>query len=200
MFENIFADSGSLTTAQQYERNSNAAASLQGAGAITSAIGAWGVAKSQKYALGAQATINGINAHLAELSAQSAMLAGQRQASGVLLRTGELKGTQRATMAANGIDISEAKGTSQDIQNSTDFMGQTDANTLNANAVARAWGFRTEATNYTNQATMTRAQGEAINPALAAGTSLLGSAGGIASSWYYRKMLPSAGGSPTIGV
>jgi hypothetical protein len=180
--------------------NQNTVVGMQAAGAISSAIGAWGVAKAQKYALGAQADIAATNAHLAELSAQSAMLAGQRQASNVLLRTGELKSTQRATMAANGIDISEAKGTSQDIVNSTDFMGQTDANTINANAVSRAWGFRTEETNYTNQAIMTRAQTQAINPAMAAGTSLLGSSGSVASSWYYRKMLPSAGGSPTIGV
>lgn len=173
MFENLFTQDTIM--------------GFQVGGGLSSAIGSYYAAKGQQYGLEAQAKINEINAHLAELSAQSAMIAGQKQASNQLLKTGQLKSSQRASMAANGIDISETKGTSQDVLNSTDFMGQTDANNIESAAIMRAWGYRTEATNYTNAAIMARGQKDAISPGMQATSSLLTSAGPIASSWYTRK-------------
>ncbi|MDR0380357.1 MAG: hypothetical protein LBI62_10540 [Candidatus Accumulibacter sp.] len=63
-------------------------------------------------------------------------------------------------------------------------MKTLDANTLIANAVRNAWGYRAQATNYQNEALMARAQAKGISPDRSAMSSLLGSAGRVASSWY----------------
>ena len=47
-----------------------------------------------------------------------------------------------------------------------------------------AWGMRTQATNYQNEALAARATAGAINPGMSAASSLLTSAGHVASSWY----------------
>lgn len=67
---------------------------------------------------------------------------------------------------------------------STDVLGAIDANTANANAVRAAWGYRTQATNYANDALNKRAADGAISPFLSGASSLLGGAGQVASSWY----------------
>ena len=46
---------------------------------------------------------------------------------------------------------------------------------------------RMQATNQRSQAAMARANASAINPAMAFGTSLIGSAGNVAESWYRFK-------------
>lgn len=161
-----------------------AAASLSGqlTGMATSAIGSYFSAGAQKATLQGQADIADINAQIAELGAQQELLKGQRQVGAITLKAGQLKASQRAAMAANGIDL--GVGSAAEIQASTDLMKEIDANTLTANAVRDAWGFRTQAVNFQNEALMKRAGAAGISPGMAAGTSLLGSAGTVASNWY----------------
>jgi hypothetical protein len=59
-----------------------------------------------------------------------------------------------------------------------------DANTIAANAVQSAWGYRTQAVNYKNDALMSRATASGISPGLNAASTLLGEAGQVASTWY----------------
>jgi hypothetical protein len=158
-----------------------------GAGALTSALGAQQKAQGQKTALEGQAYMNDINARMAELSAQSSLLQGQRQEASIYLKRGQIKSSQRAALSANGIDLTSA--TAQNIMTSTDVMGQIDANTVNANAVRQAWGYRTEGTNYTNQALGQRATSSSINPDLNFATSLLGSSTSAAKDWYMLNKL-----------
>jgi len=159
---------------------------MQGAGAASSAVGSYYSAQSQKTALGLQANLSDINARMSESAAQATLLTGQREEQRSDIATANLKGTQRASMAANGIDLGE--GTANQILTTTDVMGQVDANTIQANAVRSAWGYRTQAANQTNQANMSRASASAISPLTSATTSLLGSAGSVASNWYlYNK-------------
>ncbi len=161
-----------------------AAASLtaQGAGAASSAVGAYYSAKSTKASLNLQADLADINARMSESAAQSTLLTGQRQEQQSRIATANLKGTQRASMAANGIDLGE--GTAAQVLTSTDVLGEVDANTIQANAVRAAWGQRAQGVNQTNQALMSRASADTINPTTASFTSLLGSAGSVATSWY----------------
>ena len=155
-------------------------------GMATSAIGSYFSAGAQKAALQGQAAIADTNARIAELGAQSALNQGQQQVGALTRRAGQLKGTQRATMAANGIDLGE--GNAAEIQASTDIMKEIDKNTVEANAVRSAWGYRTQAVNFQNEALMKRAGADSISPMSAMATSLLGSAGGVAGSWYqWRK-------------
>ena len=81
-------------------------------------------------------------------------------------------------MAANGVALDS--GTPNAVLTSTDVMGEIDANTIEQNALAQAWGYRT-------QAGMDRARANAINPGMSAATTLLGSATQVASTWYGMK-------------
>ena len=158
------------------------ALALQGAGAAASTVGSYFAAQSQKNALGAQADVADINARMAESTAQSALYQGQQQEISARLKTGQLKSSQRTAMAANGIDL--GSGTATNILTSTDTMGEIDANTIAANAVRSAFGYRTQATNFQNDALMKRANASGISPIASAASSLLTSAGQVASSWY----------------
>ncbi len=161
-----------------------ATASLIGqvGGAASSAIGSYYSAATQKAALKGQAEIVAINARIAELGAQSALNQGQQQVGALTLKAGQLKSSQRAAMAANGVDL--GVGNAAEIQASTDIMKEIDANTLTANAVRSAWGYRTQAVNFENEALTKRATAGAISPFGSAAGSLLGSAASVAGSWY----------------
>lgn len=151
-------------------------------GAATSAIGSYFGAATQKAVLNGQAAVADSNARIAELGAQSALNQGQRQVGALTLKAGQLKSSQRAAMAANGVDL--GTGNAAEIQASTDIMKEIDANTLTANAVQSAWGYRTQAMNFQNEAMTRRASASALSPGMAAASSMLGSAGSVASSWY----------------
>lgn len=159
-----------------------AALVMQGAGAGSQALGAYFGAQSQKTQLAGQADIADINARMLEGSAQQTLLTGQREEQKAMLATAQLKGRERAALAANGVDL--GAGSAANVLTSTDTLGEIDANTINANAVRSAWGYRVQATNQTNQAAQDRAAANAINPNAAAMGSLLTSAGQVASSWY----------------
>jgi hypothetical protein len=179
--------------------NATAAMTLQGAGAASSAVGAYYGAQSQKQSMNLSADMADINARMSESAAQATLLTGQRQEQQSRLATANLKSTQRAGLAANGVDL--GVGSAANILTTTDVMGEIDANTIQANAVRSAWGYRTQAVNQTNQALMSRASAGAISPVMAASTSLLGSASAVAPSWYqYSKNGNSNVSSPGDGL
>lgn len=173
--------------------NAAAAMTMQGAGAASSAVGAYYGAQSQKSSLNLSADMADINARMSESAAQATLLTGQREEQKSQLATANLKGTQRAGLAANGVDL--GVGSANQILTTTDVMGEVDANTIHANAVRNAWGYRTQAVNQSNQALMSRAAAGAISPTMSAVTSLLGSAGSVASSWYSYGKAGSFGSS-----
>lgn len=154
-------------------------------GAISSAYGAYSQMRSTRLQLQLQADLSAINARLSESTAQSTLLAGQQQEQNARLKTAALKGSQRASMAANGLDL--GSDTATNVLTTTDVMGEIDANTIHANAVRAAWGYRTQAVNAQNTARMSSANSEGMSSASAAASSLLGSAGTVASSFYMRN-------------
>lgn len=154
----------------------------QGAGAGLSAVGAYGSAASQKSGLRYEAQVAGLNAGLAERQAQIALEQGQYQVDQLRRATAGLKGSQTATMAARGLDLTS--GTPAEILAGTDFMGEIDVQQAQINAVREAWGYRTQKTNLENEARTKRANASAISPGMAAATSLLGSATSMAGSFY----------------
>lgn len=95
------------------------------------------------------------NAQIAELGAQSALLQGEKEVGTLTLKAGQLKATQRAAMAANGIDLGE--GNAVDVLASTEIMKDIDKEQITANAIRTAWGYRTQGVAATidgkNQAT-----------------------------------------------
>lgn len=155
---------------------------LQAYGAISSAIGTYYSSKAQKEDLSFQARMAEINARQAEASAQSALLAGQREEQKAKLATANVKSQQRAGMAANGVDL--GVGSAVNVLSSTDLIGEVDANTIKANAIASAWGYRTQGANYAGQAARSSSAARAVSPMANAGTSLIDGASRVAGSWY----------------
>ena len=157
----------------------------QAAGAASSTVGGFYAAQSQRSQLGLQADLAEINARTMERQAQGALAAGQREVQRTQLGAAQLKGRQRAAIAANGVALDS--GSPQNVLTTTDLMGEIDANTIDANAIGTAWGYRMQGVNDRNQAAMARRQAGAINPLMSAASTLLGSAGSVASSWYRFK-------------
>lgn len=151
-------------------------------GGVTSAIGNYYSSATQKINLQGAAGIADTNARIAELGAQSALYQGQQQVGALTMRAGQIKSSQRAAMAANGIDL--GVGNAAEVQASTDIMKEIDANTLTSNAVRSAWGYRTQAVNYQNEAITKRGAAGSISPGGSAFSSMLGSAGSVAGPWY----------------
>lgn len=151
-------------------------------GAVASVFGSYFGAKSQKASLKAQAAIAESNARIAELGAQSELLRGDAEVGQLTLRAGQIKSAQRTAMSANGVDL--GVGNAAEVQASTEIMKEIDKNTITANAVRSAWGYRTQATNFQNEAIVKRGTASGISPIGSAGSTLLGSATNVASNWY----------------
>lgn len=162
-----------------------AAMYMKGAGAINSVVGGYYSAASQKSSLDLQADLDEINARISERAAQGELLRGEREYQASRLRTAALKSRQRVAMAANGVDLSE--GTAVNVLASTDYIGEVDANEIRANAVKAAWGYRTQAANSLNSATIRRASASGINPTMSAFSNALVAGADLATSYRSLK-------------
>ncbi len=170
-----------------------------GIGAIGSAIGTYQQSKSLRSQLRYQAAIAEINQRLSESSAQQAMQQGHQQVAATTMRYGAVKSSQRAAMAANGVDL--GVGSAAEVQASTDILKDIDKNTIEANAIRQAFGYRTQGTGFANQALMDRTSASSISPASSGFSTLLGSATKVAGSWYMLDKvgaLPAAGGGEAL--
>lgn len=170
---------------------------MQVGGAVSSALGAYASVQGQKNSMRTRALIDDINASTAEQSARSALQAGQREVQRSQIATANLKGTQQATFAANGVDLGE--GSAARVLTDTDVMGAIDKNTIAANAVRAAWGYRTQGVSSRIDGVMNRSAADAMNPALSGATSMLGSAGQVASNWYAMNKSGAFSGAPAFG-
>lgn len=158
------------------------AVALMGAGVASNTVGSYWSAKNTKITLEGQAALADINARISELGAQQELINGQRQVAQLTMQAGRLKSSQRTAMAANGIDLGE--GNAAEIQASTDLMKEIDKETVHANAVRSAWGYRTQGMNYQNEATVKRGSASGIDPGMTAFGSMLSNSGQVASTWY----------------
>jgi hypothetical protein len=148
--------------------NPQAALAMQAAGSINQTVGAYYSARAQRSTLR-------FEADMADRQAGQVIRAGQREEQRTRLATAQIKGRQRAAIARGGVDLGE--GTAAQVLTSTDVLGEIDADTVRANAVASAWGYRTDAINK-------RAAASTISPGMSALTTALGSGQQVASSWY----------------
>lgn len=158
---------------------------LQAAGGFMSVMGALGSAWGSKIALDGQAELARINAQIMETNARGTLQAGAREVQRSQLATSQLKGRQRAGMAAHGVDLGE--GSAARVLTDTDVMGEIDANTIAANAVRSAWGYRTQSVNFQNEAIQKSSAADSMAPWMSAGGMLMDKAGSVAQSWYQLK-------------
>lgn len=160
------------------------------AGAASNAVGAYAGAKTSKRVGEYQSKVAAYNAQMDEYRAGDAISRGQTAVATQRLKTADIKGSQRARLAARGVALDE--GSAFNILADTDFMGELDANTIGLNAEREAWALRSQAAMGRTNAQALRAHADAINPTQAAFSSLLSSGGSVASSWY--RLNPGGGG------
>jgi hypothetical protein len=183
---------------------------MMGAGMASSAIGASTAASGQKSQLQYQAAMGSINAAMAEsdasilelnasitdAQADQAIAQGQREQQKLRLGAAQLKGRQRASLAANGVDL--GVGSAARVLATTDYMTEVDAGEIRANAARAAFGYKVQGVNQKFAAMSARVQGanykagsafasataSGISPLASGVGSLLGSAGSVAPSVY----------------
>jgi hypothetical protein len=155
------------------------AISLVGAG--VSALGSYQQAQAAKSAAKYDAAVAASNAKVAEFKAQDAQDRAQLEAENLGRQQAALRGKQRASIAANGIDLSS--GTATSLTDAADFYGLQDQRTVAEGGVREAWGYRTQGAGYQAEAQMHRAKASSISPFGSLATSLLGSAGSLADRW-----------------
>lgn len=154
-------------------------------GGISSGFGTYFAAKSAKSNLRFQADMAALNARLAEKNAQAILQAGEQAIGTVTMRAGKVKSSQRAGQGARGIAIGE--GSAAEEIATTDLMKETDAYTINANAVRQAASARMQAVNYQNESLLRGTTADSISLFATMIPSLLDSATTVASSWYQNR-------------
>jgi len=155
---------------------------ISAVGAISSSQAASSQTAATQQAENMQAQTQQNNATIANWDAEDAITQGALKAQQSMQNTASLASTQRATMAANGLDLTQ--GTPANILASTKYQGELDANTIQANAARQAWGYANQAVNATNNAQILTSSANQLSSSRAGFTSLLGGAGSVASNWY----------------
>lgn len=181
-------------------------------GAYTNAVGAKQSARSNQLNLQGQAIIADANSKMALMAGASAAGAATA-AAGVaasnakaqaednvvkLTKKGaQVKSSQRASMAARGLDLSE--GTPVEVQASTDTVMWDEIDSVRADAARAAWGYsangsaqaasimagaQAQAFNYSMEAGSARGSAGSISPNASFTSSLLSGAGQVARQWY----------------
>ena len=92
------------------------------------------------------------NASAAERQAADAVSRGATDSQRQLTATKGLIGSQRAALAAQGIEVDS--GSALDVQTDSQTLGELDALTIRNNAAREAFGFTTQASNYRQQGNM----------------------------------------------
>ena len=155
------------------------------ASAAMSAYGAYQGAQAQRDMAKYNEAVARNNATMAEYQAQDAISRGNAAAEEHSRKVAALVGTQRNSMAARGLDISE--GTPLDIVSDTETLGSIDQRTIKTNAEKEAWSARVQSGNYANQAGMYKLQAENTSPLMVGAGSLLSGAASVADKWYRDK-------------
>lgn len=132
-----------------------------------------------------EAGLAGINARLAALAAQSVLEQGRKEAQFVKIKGAGVKAQQRTAYAKAGVDVSS--GTAATTQAATDFITESDAEAVRANAARSAFGYRTQQTSSTLEQNSLLSEARAISPGAAGASGLLTRAGIYADKWYARK-------------
>lgn len=175
----------------------NIGSGLQIAGVIGQTLGAYKKSSGEQNAYEFQSKVAKKNAAIAEVQAKDAMLRGENAEQVTRTKTANLKGTQRASLAARGIDLGE--GSALNILTDTDFMGERDALLVHDNANKEVWGLRNTAQNYTDNAMLLDWRAQQQSPAGDAFGTLLTGAGRVASSWYALRNRTTGTSSGTAG-
>ena len=114
------------------------------------------------------------NAAMEREAARDSIMRGRDEARDFYRRVGQVKGEQRAAMAANGIDT--GFGTAGAVQDDTQMLADEDAASLYKNIGERTRGFDINAANFVaeGRAAKQRGRNAMLNSVFEAGSSLMG--------------------------
>jgi hypothetical protein len=123
-----------------------AAAAISGGSALVGGI-------NQASALRAQGdyakSVADFNSELSDIQEKDAIDRGDKEANDISKEGNQLIGSQRASIAAQGISVDT--GSAEEIQTDTRRQANMNAITRRNNARREAWGFKVQAQNYTSQ-------------------------------------------------
>lgn len=168
----------------------------QAAGALSSFAGSFYSNRSAKRQAEFQAFMSEMNAKNSERKAQNVLRNAEKEKAAHTLASGRLKASQRAAFAANGLDLNA--GSAVEIMADTDIMKEIDAQQIEANAIAQAWGYRMDGVNSKNDAVFARASTAGSGAEVF--RTLLTGAAGVAQSWYKLKGSGVIGGNKQEGA
>lgn len=156
---------------------------LGGLGAVTSAVGAIGTGEAQSQAAAYQAQVARNNATIASQNAEYATRAGQEKATEASLQARAQLGGVRAAEAANNIDVNT--GTAADVQTGVAEGGELNTQQTVADAALKAYGYRTQATNFVAQSQLEeqQSQSDATAGFITGGGDLLSGASSLGFKW-----------------
>jgi len=126
---------------------------------IASGVSMYGTMQSadaQSASAAYQAQVARNNQTIAEQNAQSAEDVGLVQEQEQRQKTASLIGTQRAALAAAGLDPNS--GSPLDLQSDSARLGELDAQTIGHNTALEAYNYQTQAGNFAAQAQLADAQ------------------------------------------
>ena len=152
--------------------------------ALGQAHTAYTSARIQASNLAAQSRISADNAKLAQVGVEQAFRRGEAEISQLTRKAALVKAQQRTAFAARGVAL--GVGNTAEVMASTDISKEADKMTVEANALAAAWGYRRRAimaeAQSKAQAEMARAYRSSAPWAAAA--SLINSAAQISGSYF----------------
>lgn len=146
--------------------------------AVATAYSVYAQSQANKAAAEYQAAIQENNAKIARWQAEDAMERGLREEAAKRLQTARMLASQRATMAARGLDLDE--GSPFDVLVGTAYIGELDALTIRDNAAKEAWAIRERGKGFTSEAELYRMKAANEKPLFSAAGSLLTSATEVA--------------------
>jgi hypothetical protein len=148
-------------------------------------------------ALAAGASAAGAATAAAGVAASNARAKAEDDVVKLMKKGAQVKGSQRASMAARGLDMSE--GTPVEIQASTDTVMWDEIDSVRADAARAAWGYeasgsaqaasimagaQAQSFNYSMEAGAARGSAKSTSPNSAFSSSLLSGAAQVAGKWY----------------
>lgn len=133
----------------------------QGIASVFNAFSAKSVTKYNNAVAQAQADIARINARSMEMAYNQRLFAAESEYQRESMAAGRTKARQKTVLAANGVAVGE--GSAAEIQASTDIIKQIDLNRIEKNAKTEAWGYKSKAVDYENQAIMAEARKQSVS-------------------------------------
>jgi hypothetical protein len=162
------------------------------AGVASTALSAYGQIQAGQQAQAAadyNAAVARNNQIIADRQAEDAVKRGQVAEEEQRRRTRAIAGTQRAALAASGVQLDQ--GSPADILADTAQFGELDALTIRNNAEREAYGYRVQGMNFGAEAGLQqgRASSAMTGAYLGAGSTLLSGATSVADRWYTQRRL-----------